>query len=170
MDLPRTALHVWVGPCRRRSRRPAHHSRRALDFGPGEVEVYEFNAWFGLADSPIEDDLSHVTYVASMIQRQLDDLPPWPSVIFRLENLNGQHFLIMAGNANRRGREADEVEALLTLIESELPGSWGLIYERDDETNDAPGRNAYRLRVMTRGRMEERPDPFFSPITPAIED
>ena len=132
--------------------------------------MYEFNAWFGLADSSTEDDLDHVAHVVSVMQRHIADLPPWPSVRLRLENLNGQHFLTMTGNTNRKGRESEELEELLTYIQKELPGSWGLIFERDYETTDAPGRNAYRLRVMTKGRMEERPDPFFSPINPVIED
>lgn len=46
----------------------------------------------------------------------------------------------------------------------------GLIYERDDETTEPPGQNAYRVTVVARGRLSVRDDPFLSPNVPVIED
>ncbi|HEY4867755.1 MAG TPA: Imm7 family immunity protein, partial [Candidatus Dormibacteraeota bacterium] len=45
-----------------------------------------------------------------------------------------------------------------------------LLYERDDEMPVPPGPNAFRVRVLARGRIELRLDPFLSPNIPTIED
>ena len=58
----------------------------------------------------------------------------------------------------------------VAVASRKLPGSWGLIYERDDEMLDPPGPNAFRVRVLARGTIVERPDSFLSPCNPIIED
>ena len=39
-----------------------------------------------------------------------------------------------------------------------------------NEMPDPPGPNAFRVRVLARGRIVERSDPFLSPCNPVIED
>jgi hypothetical protein len=58
----------------------------------------------------------------------------------------------------------------LALIAEKLPGSYGLLYEQDDEMPVPPGPNAFRGRVLARGRIELRLDPFLSPSIPTTED
>jgi hypothetical protein len=57
------------------------------------------------------------------------------------------------------------LDELLALIARVLPASYGLVYERSDETG-----NAFRVRTMARGRLTERTDPLLSPANPVIED
>lgn len=64
---------------------------------------------------------------------------------------------------NRRREEGDRLDLFLAVIARRLPGSYGLIYERDDEMPDPPGPNAFRVRVMAAGTLTERQDPFLSP-------
>jgi hypothetical protein len=75
-----------------------------------------------------------------------------------------------AGLAAALVAEGDRLELFLAIIGRRLPGSFGLIYERDDEMPDPPGTNAFRVRVMARGKLTERQDPFLSPVNPVIED
>ncbi|HXT38297.1 MAG TPA: Imm7 family immunity protein [Chloroflexota bacterium] len=58
----------------------------------------------------------------------------------------------------------------LYFLYERLPGSWGLLYERDDETTAPPGPNAFRVRLLARGQIKEGTDPFLSPCRPTIED
>jgi len=55
-------------------------------------------------------------------------------------------------------------------VNAELPASYGLLYERDDEARDWPGPNAFKVTVIARGTAAERFDPFLSPCNPVIED
>jgi len=65
---------------------------------------------------------------------------------------------------------AQAIEQISRFIYQQLPGSYGLRYEGNDDTDDPPSRNAFRVRVVTRGREVDHPDPFLSPRHPTIED
>jgi hypothetical protein len=84
--------------------------------------------------------------------------------------LNGQWFLTVTVFANRRRDEGAFVDYVIGFLRARLPGSWGLLYERDDEMPDPPGPNNYRVSVLARGQLPVRGDPFLSPCRPTIED
>jgi hypothetical protein len=132
--------------------------------------MHEFHAWIGLSETPGDDDdrdaLDRV--VEELREIALDD--GWHDAEFRLSNLNGSHFLTADGYVNRRREEGERLDLLVTLIARKLPGSWGLIYERDDEMPPPIGPNAFRVRVIARGQVTEHADPFLSPCRPTIED
>jgi hypothetical protein len=48
--------------------------------------------------------------------------------------------------------------------------SWGLLYERSADMEEPPGQGGFRVRVMARGEIQVRLDPFLSPVRPVIED
>ncbi len=79
--------------------------------------------------------------------------------------LNGSYVVVATGMANRVRDEGAFLDDLLTLIAEVLPASYGIVHERSDETG-----NAFRVRVMARGQITERTDPFLSPANPVIED
>lgn len=74
------------------------------------------------------------------------------------------------GFANRRREEAIWIDDLLDLVGQRPPGSWGLLYERDDEMSVPPGPNTFRVTVFAHGRTAKRLDPFLSPCIPIKED
>lgn len=131
--------------------------------------MHEFHAWIGLAQSPGEDD-------EDLLRTGIDELrkliaeSTWHDAVFEVRSLNGGHFFTATGLVNRRRAEGARLDALLSLIADRLPGSWGVVYERDDEMPDPPGPNAFRVRVLARGSITERADPFLSPCNPVIED
>jgi hypothetical protein len=87
-----------------------------------------------------------------------------------LRVLNGAYFLSVAGLVNRRRHEARDLDALLTWLADRLPGSYGLLYEVSPDMPVPPGPGAFRVRVLARGQVVERLDPFLSPVRPTIED
>ena len=131
--------------------------------------MYEFHAWIGLSDSPFEQDQEAVEKVVPELERLIAE-SIWPAARYRIELLNGQYFLLMDGCPPRRRAEVDRMEELIQVVLQRLPGSWGLIYERADEMEPPTGPNAFRVRVIARGRMSEHSDPFLSPVNPVIED
>jgi Immunity protein 7 len=131
--------------------------------------MHEFHAWIGLSESTEESDLGGLQDAVDELQELAAD-SQWHDAIFEIRNLNGQYFMTADGMVNRRREEGERLDLFIATIARKLPGSWGLIYERDDEMSDPPGSNAFRVRVLARGRIVERPDPFLSPCNPVIED
>jgi Immunity protein 7 len=131
--------------------------------------MHEFHAWVGLSESTEESDLGGLQDIVDELQELVAD-SDWHDAVFELRNLNGQYFFTASGMVNRRRVEGERLEEFLDIITRRLPGSWGLVYERDDEMPDPPGPNAFRVRVLARGKIVERADPFLSPCNPVIED
>jgi hypothetical protein len=133
------------------------------------MDVYEFHGWFGIAESPEESDAGTLIEGVAHLYGRIAEIQ-WATAGARLEVYNGQHFLTVNGLVNRRRDEALELDALLQYVATRFPGSWGLLYERSDDLVELPGPGAFRVRVMARGEMTDRLDPFLSPCRPTIED
>jgi hypothetical protein len=131
--------------------------------------MYQVHAWFGLSESTFESEDSVLQPILGDLQALLDASATF-NVRADVAPLNGVYFLTVTALVNHRSSAEEEIEGLVRFITQRLPGSWGLLYERDDETTAPPGPNAYRVRVVARGRVQERADPFLSPCQPTIED
>lgn len=131
--------------------------------------MHEFHAWIGLSESPGESDLGGLEKAVKELQDLAVD-SKWHDAVFDIRNLNGQYFFSAAGFSNRRREERERLDLFLDIIARRLPGSWGLVYERDDEMPSPPGPNGFRVMIVTRGTFSERLDPFLSPCCPVIED
>lgn len=132
--------------------------------------MYEFHGWFEISESAEESDLGTLAEGIGQLQAMIDALQ-WATAAAILRPFNGEHVLNVDGLVNRRRYEADELDALLAHVATRFPGSHGLLYDRSDNDPDFPGGpNAFRVRVMARGRLTARDDPFLSPIQPVIED
>jgi hypothetical protein len=132
--------------------------------------MYELHGWFGLAESTDEDD--DLGQLADTV-RHIEELiasSTLSNVVAQVQMLNGQYFLLITGFPNRRRGDAVLIDDIIELVRQRLPGSWGLLYERDDEMEGPPGPNAFRVTVLARGTLSRRLDPFLSPCAPTIED
>lgn len=131
--------------------------------------MYTAHGWFELAESTEDTDTGNLRAAVDDLEARLQVFPSHTGFA-HVHALNGSYFLVVQVFANRRRQEAEDVDALLDHLARTLPGSRGILYERDDETTAPPGPNAYRVRVLARGRITEREDPFLSPCNPVIED
>jgi len=131
--------------------------------------MYEFHAWFGLAETTSEMDAGHLSSALAELKLILGAFAS-PTAAAELIALNGQYFVSVDGFVNRRRNEGSNLDDLLVYLAGSLPGSWGVVYERDDESLEQPGPNAFRVRVLARGAVTEHSDPFLSPCRPTIED
>jgi hypothetical protein len=131
--------------------------------------MYEFHGWFGLAETPHDIDDGILDAAVEELRPLLEPFQP-RSTTANVRWHNGQPFVDVQGLTNRpRGLDRD-LDALLAFLARRLPGSYGLLYDRDDERVEPPGGNAFRVRVLARGTVTERDDPFLSPNNPVIED
>lgn len=129
--------------------------------------MYELHGWFGLAESAEETDLGGLDQAVEELRNRLDSMSI-SSVTASVDVWNDQYFLVITGNPNRK--RGPEIDDLLRFVSRRLPGSYGLLYERDDEMRIPPGPNAFRVTVLARGNISVRLDPFLSPCVPVIED
>ncbi len=131
--------------------------------------MYEFHGWFGIAESPEKSDAGSIEVGIAELQERITQIA-WATGEAALKTYNGEYFVLVNGLVNRRRDEAEELEALLRHIATRFPGSWGLLYERSADLDVPPGQGAFRVRVMARGELQDRLDPFLSPVRPVIED
>lgn len=131
--------------------------------------MYEFHGWFGIAESPEEADTGTLEQGIAELRERVEALD-WSTGDAVLRAHNGEWFVRADGLVNRRRDEADELDALIAFIAGRFPGAWGLLYERSDDLPTPPGPGAFRVRVLARGEVTVRLDPFLSPVRPLIED
>lgn len=89
--------------------------------------------------------------------------------LVRLQRHNGCDSLLIAGQHNHRG---DYVIDLFRWVGQNAPGSYGLLYVRDDEdaSRGPDHTNDFRVWRLCRGTLSELADPFLSPCIPTVED
>lgn len=131
--------------------------------------MYEFHGWFTVAESTEEADTGTLDDGVAGLRARVSEID-WATAGAELVVYNGMYVLLVNGLINRRRDEAAELEQLLADVASRFPGSSGILYERSDDMESPPGTNAFRVRVMARGVIVTRLDPFLSPCRPTIED
>jgi len=95
----------------------------------------------------------------------------WPaSAIAEIQNFNGEHVLHLNGCPNHRSACGPALDALLGWMARAAPGSYGLLYWRDDEGDTPAGSNNFQVTVLAQGTLTVRLDPFLSPRVPTLED
>lgn len=130
--------------------------------------MYEVHGWFCLSESPEEGDIGGLAHAVRQIESMIVERR-YDSMALSVRPFNGIYYLTVSGGMNRRREEGILIDDLLEFVRQTLPGSYGLLYERDDETLEPPGANSFRVTVLARGRLEVKTDPFLSPCDPVIE-
>lgn len=132
--------------------------------------MYEFHGWCCLYDTTgWDDDKAHLAQGIKRVSELINGFQ-WFNGFCALKSFNGIHFVHLGGFQNRPlGTDAD-LNALVLLITQTLPGSYGLLYWRDDENSASPGPDQWHVTVIARGEAKERFDPFLSPSIPVTTD
>jgi hypothetical protein len=129
--------------------------------------MYTYHLWIVLAESTLENDTGRlatkVQTLEELIAQRIGPLPRAP-----INQVNYETVFQCSVSRNHRGELFAGLSEVLSWITQQLPGSYGLVYLRDDEDPELPG--AFRVLVLARGRIAEHADPFLSPIVPTIED
>lgn len=131
--------------------------------------MYEFHGWFVVAETPEDHDDGGLDQILAELRQMLATMK-WAPVRYDLYPLNGVYHLCVTGHLNRPLTHPEDVAALMTFLARRAPGSYGLLYWRDDEDASPPGMGEFRVRVLARGTITDRFDPFLSPTIPTIEN
>jgi len=130
--------------------------------------MYEFHGWATIHETTEESDTGDLELVVKNIQNFISELN-WSGGLLRVYPANGTYHLSVGGFLNRKTSEAEEIIKLYQLIADLAPGSYGLLYTRDDE--DIEGYdNEFKVFVLVRGSIQQKQDAFLSPFVPVVED
>ncbi|MFY1634569.1 Imm7 family immunity protein [Solwaraspora sp. WMMB335] len=131
--------------------------------------MYQLHGWITLLDSTFESDFDNLDSIIQELHGLINKAR-WTTMSVEVRPLNGTYHLFVGINANRRRDEARLADEILQFVAHRLPGSYGILYDRDDERSDPPGPNAFRVRIIRRGQIAQESDNFLSPCQPLIED
>ena len=130
--------------------------------------MYEFHGWATIHESLYEVDEGNLHKIVDTIQYHIKNLN-WVSGMIGLKWINGSPFFYVAGQPNHKSQDVDEVFETYKLIGKLAPGSYGVLYARNDEDEEGYD-NAFRVYVLSRGNLVVHDDTFLSPCIPVIED
>lgn len=131
--------------------------------------MVEYYGWINLSDSTYESDDKEMNIVLSKLysyisKYKLNDT----SGLINLHKVNGSHQLLVTGNTNHLSQNVIDIFNLYEFIAEIAKGSYGLLYIKNDESEDA--FNEFEVFVLARGKIKKEKDPFLSPCIPVIED
>ncbi len=132
--------------------------------------MYEVNLWFCLQEAGDDWEFDERHQKALGIENLIAGFDAHTiKADFRI--LNGKYYVTLTCYANRpRAHELGIIDSLVTAVVRQFPGSYGLIYEFDDERTEFPGHDAFKVTVLARGKLSVRVDPFLSPLSRVIDD
>ncbi|WP_406695193.1 Imm7 family immunity protein [Singulisphaera sp. Ch08] len=126
--------------------------------------MFEYHGWAVVHQDPYEDDNARLQQIVEELRKVITEYGDGSGVT-DVRWINGHCMVWFAGCPNHRH---DCVFGLFAWLAGHAPGSYGLLYIRDDESPDY--NNAFEVWCLRRGRVEVRLDPFLSPCIPVLED
>jgi hypothetical protein len=130
--------------------------------------MFEYHAWVTVQSSAGDEEDTGEDAAFEAVEREIQSLDGGTTAV-SLRWVNGMAQLHMSGFLNHASGEGQQVVDTFRRVGQVAPGSYGLLYIRDDE--DPQGRrNEFQVIVMRRGQTFTEKDSFLSPCIPVIED
>lgn len=128
--------------------------------------MFQFHGWAVVSHHTHDTDSALQDECWSAVEEHVRNLD---SELVRTVRHNGCDSLVITGQHNHR---SEYVVDLFRWLAEHAPGSYGLLYVRDDEDTYRIGNHSNEFRVwkLCRGTLSELADPFLSPCIPTIED
>jgi hypothetical protein len=130
--------------------------------------MFEYHAWLTIHSSPGDEAEEDLQAAVSAAERELQPVQGGTTDI-SLRWVNGMAQLHMSGFLNHRSSEGQQVIEVFERIGQIAPGSYGVLFARDDEDPDGH-QNEFQILVMRRGSILAVPDRLLSPYIPIVED
>lgn len=135
--------------------------------------MFEYHGWARVVFSPttseIWDEGQQMRIISQRLSTYLGQLQ-WGNDAVGMRWINGQLHVWATGFWNHADPIAQEVQDLFLTIGQWAPGSYGLLYTRDEEEGPPETCNAFAVYVLARGALVRRPDAYLSPIVSTIQD
>ncbi len=128
--------------------------------------MYEFHGWATIREAFNEENENedYLDKIFGMIIGYIK-LLNWHSGFIDVKSVNGAYHFCISGFRNHKDSLVDDLFELYAFIARIAPGSYGILYARDDDVE-----NKFRAFILKRGTLVEYEDPFLSPFIPTVED
>lgn len=128
--------------------------------------MFEFHGWASVQYHTHDTDIVRQDRCWDKLVEYMETIPNehvW------MQRYNGCDSVLVAGQHNHR---SEYVIELFRWIANNAPGSYGILYIRDDEdcSRKSDFSNEFRVWRLCRGTLQEQDDPFLSPAIPTVED
>ncbi|PXZ06876.1 hypothetical protein DKK70_09435 [Gilliamella apicola] len=131
--------------------------------------MVEYYGWISISDSTYESDDKALSLVLEKLHVFINEYKINDSLgILKLHQVNRVTQLLVSGCRNHFSQELIDIFKLYEYVAKIAVGSYGLLYIRNDESEDA--FNEFEVFVLARGEIKKEKDPFLSPCIPVIED
>lgn len=130
--------------------------------------MYQYHGWAVVLEST-GDEASNEgkVNIFETVKKYIEDLQPKVDVL-DMRAINGQYHLWMTGLWNREPSSKFSPVVIMKNIGIIAPGSYGMLYVFNDE--HPKHFNEFDVYVLARGNVEEKTDPFLSPLIPVVAD
>ena len=135
----------------------------------GGAVPYIAMGWFNLQPALADEDRDeHNRHLIDGIRAEIENALWGSTTRVELLDFGFDQRLVIEAVGNRPQGRPEQFELLIRRCGELMKGTYGVMWEHDDSADET--ENSFRVRVMIRGALSERADPFFSPIVPTIED
>lgn len=131
--------------------------------------MYEFHGWATIRETPHLVEEENLDKVIDSVKLFIKSLNWTSGGALDVRPVNGEYHMSVSGFTNHKGKDAEDVLSLYQFLAQNAPGSYGILYVRDDEDRNGHD-NRFQVLVLARGVLKEREDPFLSPYVPMVED
>ncbi|CAM4527531.1 MULTISPECIES: Imm7 family immunity protein [Paenibacillus] len=131
--------------------------------------MYQYHGWAVILENTGDGETSNerVNIVFETVKNYIESLKPSVDVL-DVKAINGQYHLWMTGLWNREPSLKFTPVEIMKNVGSIAPGSYGMLYVFNDEHPEY--FNEFSVYVLSRGRLEQKYDPFLSPLIPVVAD
>lgn len=131
--------------------------------------MVEYYGWVSLSNSAYESDDHEMSLILNKLSSFISEHEIEESQGFiKIHKVNGSNQLLVSGNTNHLSQDVIIIFDLYDYVASLAKGSYGLLYVRNDESQNA--FNEFEVFVLARGVIRKEKDLFLSPCVPVIED
>ena len=134
--------------------------------------MYEYHGWITVRtkyeniETEDEDDLLLKT--VADIKKYIINLN-WGHGVLDIRPINAEFHIWTSGYHNHKPLEKDSPVEFFRYVGDVAPGSYGILYVRDDYDMEHENYNKFKVYVLARGQLREYEDPFLSPFVPVVE-
>ncbi|KQT27026.1 hypothetical protein ASG22_20435 [Chryseobacterium sp. Leaf405] len=128
--------------------------------------MFDYKGWLTLSYDPYEEDAIKLKEQISDLNEHIINLNN-NAQFAKVINCNENYTLSLIGTLNHENGMINELKQLLNFIGKILPGTYGVIYYRDQ---DGLNYNSYIVLRLAKSKVEILSDYILSPCIPTIED
>lgn len=129
--------------------------------------MYQYHGWAVVLASTGDETCYEEEVIFETVEKYIKDLQANVDVL-DIKVINGQYHLWMSGLWNHEPSSKFHPVEIMKNVGIQAPGSYGMLYVYNDE--HPIHFNEFNVYVLKRGNVEEKHDPFLSPLIPVVTD